>query len=154
MNKLNQKIDSHDCFIEINKNDLVVQNESNQVNCKTLEENGMINLNIEVLESEITPRINLKVLRDSYINLNIEITLLKGAKLEILDESEYSKGSEIKINSELKQNSSFELYRLNKFNQSTENTYLFMTINTHLDDIFFGRFADRRRHAGLNHPDN
>ena len=123
MNKLNQKIDSHDCFIEINKNDLVVQNESNQVNCKTLEENGMINLNIEVLESEITPRINLKVLRDSYINLNIEITLLKGAKLEILDESEYSKGSEIKINSELMQRSSFELYRLNKFNQSTENTY-------------------------------
>jgi len=123
MNTLNQNIDSHDCFVEINKNDLVIQNESDKVNCKVLEENGTINLNIETSESEITPRINLKVLRNSYINLVINITLLKGAKLEILDESEYSKGSEIKINSELKQSSSFELYRLNRFNQSTKNTY-------------------------------
>ena len=123
MSKLNRKIDLQDCFIKINENNLVVQNESNRLDCKILEENGTININIEVLESDIAPRINLKVLRDSYINLSIEITLLEKAKLEILDESEYSKGSEIKINSKLEQNSSFELYRLNRFNQSTENKY-------------------------------
>ena len=123
MSKLNQKIDLQDCFIEINENNSVVQNESNHLDCMILEENGAININIEVLESDIAPRINLKVIRDSYINLSIEITLLEKAKLEILDESEYSKGSEIKINSKLKQNSSFELYRLNRFNQSTENKY-------------------------------
>ena len=123
MNILNQKIDSQDCLIEINKNNLVVQNESNCIACKVSEENEKINLKIEVIESEIVPRINLKSSRNSYINLIISIALLKGAKLEILDESEYSKGSEIKINSELKQNSSFELYRLNRFDQSTKNTY-------------------------------
>ena len=123
MNTLNQNLGSHDCFIEINKNDLVVQNESDKINCNALEENETINLNIETSKSEITPRINLKVLRNSFINLIINITLLKGAKLEILDESEYYKGSEIKINSELKQSSSFELYRLNRFNPSTKNTY-------------------------------
>jgi len=123
MSKLNRKIDLQDCFIKINENNSVIQNESNRLDCKILEENGTININIEVLESDIAPRINLKVLRDSYINLSIEITLLEKAKLEILDESEYSKGSEIKINSKLEQNSSFELYRLNRFNQSTENKY-------------------------------
>ena len=123
MTELNTAIDSQDCYVEVNKDDLVINNESSKIHCKALEESEKINLNIEILESEIVPRVNLKVLRDSYINLSIEITLLKGAKLEILDESEYSNGSEIKINSELKQNSSFELYRLNKFNQSTENTY-------------------------------
>ena len=123
MNILNQKIDSQDCLIEINKNNLIVQNESDCIDCKASEENKKINLKIEVIESEIVPRINLKASRNSYINLIISIALLKGAKLEILDESEYSKGSEIKINSELKQNSSFELYRLNRFDQSTKNTY-------------------------------
>lgn len=123
MNILNQKIDSQDCLIEINKNNLVVQNESNCIACKVSEENEKINLKIEVIESEIVPRINLKASRNSYINLIISIALLKGAKLEILDESQYSKGSEIKINSELKQNSSFELYRLNRFDRSTKNTY-------------------------------
>ncbi len=82
-----------------------------------------VNINVEILESDIAPRINLKVLRDSYIDLSIEITLFEKAKLEILDESEYSKGSEIKINSKLEQNSSFELYRLNRYNKSTENKY-------------------------------
>ena len=123
MSKLNRKIDLQDCFIKINENNSIVQNESSYLDCKILEENGTININIEVLESDIAPRINLKVLRDSYINLSIEITLLEKAKLEILDESEYFKGSEIKINSKLEQNSSFELYRLNRFNQSTENKY-------------------------------
>jgi len=123
MSTLNQNLGSHDCFIEINKNGIVFQNESDKVNLKTLEENETINLNIETSKAEITPRINIKVLRNSFINLIINITLLKGAKLEILDESEYSKGSEIKINSELKQSSSFELYKLNRFNQSTKNTY-------------------------------
>ena len=123
MHILNQKMDSNDCLIEINKNNLVVQNESDYVNCKALEEDGNINLNIEASESKIVPRINIKVLRNSYINLTITIGLLKGAKLEILDESEYSNGSEININSELKQDSSLELYRLNRFNQSTNNSY-------------------------------
>jgi len=123
MSKLNRKIDLQDCFIKINENNSIVQNESSYLDCKILEENGTININVEVLESDIAPRINLNVLRDSYIDLSIEITLLEKAKLEILDESEYSKGSEIKINSKLKQNSSFELYRLNRFNQSTENKY-------------------------------
>ena len=123
MSKLNRKIDLHDCFIKINENNSIVLNESSCLDCKILEENGTININVEILESDIAPRINLKVLRDSYIDLSIEITLFEKAKLEILDESEYSKGSEIKINSKLEQNSSFELYRLNRFNQSTENKY-------------------------------
>ena len=68
MSKLDQKISSQECLIEINKNDFVVKNKSKKINCSALEENGLINLNIEVLESNIGPRINLKVLRDSYIN--------------------------------------------------------------------------------------
>ena len=135
MNKLDQKNDPQDCLIQIVKNNLVVHNESKYINCSALEENGSINLNIEVLESDIATRINLQALRDSYINLNIEISLLKGARLEVLDESEYSKGSEIKINSELKQGSSFELYRLNKFNQSTENKY-YHTCNLSKNCVF------------------
>ena len=142
MTELNTKIDSQDCYVEVNKDDLVVNNESSMIHFKALEESEKINLNIEILESEIVPRVNLKVLRDSYINLSIEITLLKGAKLEILDESEYSKGSEIKINSELKQNSSFELYRLNKFNESTENTYFVKSFD--VNPSIFGQFPDEK----------
>jgi len=123
MTGFNSKIDSQDCYIEINQDDLVINNKSSQINCKALEIDENINLDIKVSDSEITPRITFKVLRDEFINLDIKIVLLKQAKLEILDESVYFKGSNIVIYSELKENSSFELYRLNKFNQSTENSY-------------------------------
>ena len=123
MTGFNSKIDSQDCYIEINQDDLVINNKSSQISCKALEIDENINLDIEVSDSEITPRITFKVLRDEFINLDIKIVLLKQAKLEILDESVYFKGSNIVIYSELKENSSFELYRLNKFNQSTENSY-------------------------------
>ena len=123
MTGFNSKIDSQDCYIEINQDDLVINNKSSQISCKALEIDENINLEIEVSDSEITPRITFKVLRDEFINLDIKIVLLKQAKLEILDESVYFKGSNIVIYSELKENSSFELYRLNKFNQSTENSY-------------------------------
>ena len=123
MTGFNSKIDSQDCYIEINQNDLVINNKSSQISCKALEIDENINLDIKVSDSEITPRITFKVLRDEFINLDIKIVLLKQAKLEILDESVYFKGSNIVIYSELKENSSFELYRLNKFNQSTENSY-------------------------------
>ena len=123
MTGFNSKIDSQDCYIEINQDDLVINNKSSQISCKALEIDEKINLDIKVSDSEITPRITFKVLRDEFINLDIKIVLLKQAKLEILDESVYFKGSNIVIYSELKENSSFELYRLNKFNQSTENSY-------------------------------
>jgi Fe-S cluster assembly scaffold protein SufB len=123
MTGFNSKIDSQDCYIEINQDDLVINNKSSQISCKALEIDENINLDIEVSDSEITPRITFKVLRDEFVNLDIKIVLLKQAKLEILDESVYFKGSNIVIYSELKENSSFELYRLNKFNQSTENSY-------------------------------
>ena len=123
MTGFNSKIDSQDCYIEINQDDLVINNKSSQISCKALEIDENINLDIKVSDSEITPRITFKVLRDEFINLDIKIVLLKQAKLEILDESVYFKGSNIVIYSELKENSSFELYRLNKFNQSTENSY-------------------------------
>ena len=123
MTGFNSKIDSQDCYIEINQDDLVINNKSSQISCKALEIDENINLDIKVSDSEITPRITFKVLRDEFINLDIKIVLLKQAKLEILDESVYFKGSNIVIYSELKENSSFELYRLNKFNQSTENLY-------------------------------
>ena len=123
MTGFNSKIDSQDCYIEINQDDLVINNKSSQISCKALEIDENINLDIEVSDSEITPRITFKVLRNEFINLDIKIVLLKQAKLEILDESVYFKGSNIVIYSELKENSSFELYRLNKFNQSTENSY-------------------------------
>ena len=55
MNILNQKIDSQDCLIEINKNDLVIKNESSCVKCKALEENEKINLKIEAVESTVVP---------------------------------------------------------------------------------------------------
>lgn len=123
MTGFNSKIDSQDCYIEINQDDLVINNKSSQISCKALEIDENINLDIKVSDSEITPRITFKVLRDEFVNLDIKIVLLKQAKLEILDESVYFKGSNIVIYSELKENSSFELYRLNKFNQSTENSY-------------------------------
>ena len=123
MTGFNSKIDSQDCYIEINQDDLVINNKSSQISCKAFEIDENINLDIEVSDSEITPRITFKVLRDEFVNLDIKIVLLKQAKLEILDESVYFKGSNIVIYSELKENSSFELYRLNKFNQSTENSY-------------------------------
>ena len=123
MTGFNSKIDSQDCYIEINQDDLVINNKSSQISCKAFEIDKNINLDIKVSDSEITPRITFKVLRDEFINLDIKIVLLKQAKLEILDESVYFKGSNIVIYSELKENSSFELYRLNKFNQSTENSY-------------------------------
>ena len=124
MTGFNSKIDSQDCYIEINQDDLVINNKSSQISCKAFEIDENINLDIKVSDSEITPRITFKVLRDEFINLDIKIVLLKQAKLEILDESVYFKGSNIGIHSELKESSSFELYRLNKFNQSTENSYL------------------------------
>ena len=123
MTGFNSKIHSQDCYIEINQDDLVINNKSSQISCKAFEIDENINLDIKVSDSEITPRITFKVLRDEFINLDIKIVLLKQAKLEILDESVYFKGSNIVIYSELKENSSFELYRLNKFNQSTENSY-------------------------------
>ena len=123
MTGFNSKIDSQDCYIEINQDDLVINNKSSQISCKAFEIDKNINLDIKVSDSEITPRITFKILRDEFINLDIKIVLLKQAKLEILDESVYFKGSNIVIYSELKENSSFELYRLNKFNQSTENSY-------------------------------
>jgi len=123
MTGFNSKIDSQDCYIEINQDDLVINNKSSQISCKAFEIDENINLDIKVSDSRITPRITFKVLRDEFVNLDIKIVLLKQAKLEILDESVYFKGSNIVIYSELKENSSFELYRLNKFNQSTENSY-------------------------------
>ncbi len=124
MNELNSKISSQDCFIEVISDDVIISNDCNEIEHHISESDECIDLDIRVLVSKITPRVTFKIQREDFINIKVKLTLLKGAKLEILDESEYKHGSNIEFISELNKGSSFELYRLNIFNESSDNSYL------------------------------
>ena len=124
MNELNYKISSQDCFIEVIKGNVMVTNDCNEIKHNVSEKEGCVDLNIKVTKSKIIPRITFKIQREDFVNIKVKLILLKEAKLEILDESEYLYGSKIEFNSELNQGSTFELYRLNIFKESTDNSYL------------------------------
>ena len=124
MNKLNSKISTQDCFIEVVSDDIIITNDCNEIKHQVSENKGCIYLDIRVSESKIIPRITFKIKREDFINIQLKLTLLNDAKLEILDESEYMHGTKIEFISELGKGSLFELYRLNVFNELTENSYL------------------------------
>ena len=110
MNKLNSKINSQDCFIEIINGNVMIANDCSEINHNVSEKEGCINLDIKISESKIIPRITFKIQREDFITIKVKLILLKNAKLEILDESEYKCGSKIEFISELGQSSTFELY--------------------------------------------
>ena len=86
-------------------------------------ENGNFNGKINLKDPTEKLIINLVNECKDKVTINLTINLEPNCYLEIRDESTYNYGSEIIINSELKKNSEFELYRINKFNDETENVF-------------------------------
>ena len=121
---MNKKIENIDCFIEINNSSVEILNKVKSLNFhETCDKEGKTIYNLEVLPSEIIPRINFKVNENVEFDLNLNISIKENAKLEFLDESTYNSDSNIIILTHMLKNSLFELYRLNKFNDSSINSY-------------------------------
>ena len=57
MNKLNSKISTQDCFIEVVSDDVIITNNCNEIKHQVSENKGCIYLDIRVSESKIIPRI-------------------------------------------------------------------------------------------------
>ena len=111
------------CNIEINNMDFHIKNESDCVDCHQTKNHGVIGIKIEVLPSTIVPRITLNVSGKTAVQLDINLILKNNANLEFLDESSYNFDTDIKIKSVMEKDSCFELYRLNKLNNLSRNSF-------------------------------
>ena len=88
---MNKKIENIDCFIEINNSSVEILNKVKSLNFhETFDKEGKTTYNLEVLPSEIIPRINFKVNENVQFDLNLNISIKENAKLEFLDESDAS----------------------------------------------------------------
>ncbi len=93
----------------------------NKINLKG--EQGNFDGSIKLTDSTERLIVNLINKSDFKINLSLNIDVGPNCFLEIRDESNYDNGSEFKIESKLNKDSIFELFRLNKFNPESVNSF-------------------------------
>ena len=114
------------CSISFNGVDLTVENQSNFVSIKGVED-FMQNkkLNIEVMKSPNIQEIDLALNTDDIISLDCEINLVvdEGGRLMLLDEASYSNNTNIKLKTYLNKDSLLELYKLNVYKQENTNKF-------------------------------
>ena len=93
----------------------------NIINCN----GGQGNFDGSIKLTDSTERlvVNLINKSDFKTNLSLNIDVGPNCFLEIRDESNYDNGSDFKIESKLNKNSIFELFRLNKFNPESVNSF-------------------------------
>ena len=73
MTGFNSKIDSQDCYIEINQDDLVINNKSSQISCKAFEiDENIFEYNFEISELGLIFTLNNLIL----LNLSFLISFI------------------------------------------------------------------------------
>ena len=114
---------SSDCIIEISEK-ISIQNTSGtiKIDCSNDENNPIIDIEIE--KSKINNRIYLECNENQDIKATINIQVYDNATLEFVDETNYGCTTDITMNTAMRPNAEFELYRFNKFNVSTKNSFV------------------------------
>ena len=118
-----KSVSSLDCIIEISEK-INIQNPSDgiKINCSNIESSPTID--IEIKKSKINNRIHLTCNEKQDIKATINLQIHNNATLEFIDEANYEGATEIQMNTIMRPNAVFELYRFNKFNVSTKNSFV------------------------------
>ena len=136
------------CSIIIGE-EIKYENNSSEVDIDFKIQNDHIFGKIDILKSSKKFLINLSNVKDKKFNLELEISLNENNFLELRDESDYEHGSDINIRSTMNKNSIFEFFRLNKFKDSTKNTF-----NHNIELALNCEFRDFNFSNGSNEMDN
>ena len=136
------------CSIMIGE-EIKYENNSSEVDIDFKIQNDHIFGKIDILKSSKKFLINLSNVKDKKFNLELEISLNENSFLELRDESDYKYGSDIIIKSIMSKNSIFEFFRLNKFKDSTKNTF-----NHNIELALNCEFRDFNFSNGSNEMDN
>ena len=136
------------CSIIIGE-EIKYENNSSEVDIDFKIQNDHIFGKIDILKSSKKFLINLSNVKDKKFNLELEISLNENSFLELRDESDYEHGSDINIRSTMNKNSIFEFFRLNKFKDSTKNTF-----NHNIELALNCEFRDFNFSNGSNEMDN
>ena len=136
------------CSIIIGE-EIKYENNPSEVDIDFKIQNDHIFGKIEILKSSKKFLINLSNVKDKKFNLELEISLNENSFLELRDESDYEHGSDINIRSTMNKNSIFEFFRLNKFKDSTKNTF-----NHNIELALNCEFRDFNFSNGSNEMDN
>ena len=114
------------CLISFNGADLLVENQSSFISIEGLE-NFTQNkkLNIVVNKSTNVQKIDLALNAENVTSLDCDISLVvnEGGRLELLDETNYSNDTNIKLTTYLNKDSSLELYKLNIYKKDNVNKF-------------------------------
>ena len=112
-------------------------------------QNDQIIGKISIIKSSEKFLINLSNTSEKKFSLELEIIINENSFLELRDESDYEHGSDINIRSTMNKNSIFEFFRLNKFKDSTKNTF-----NHNIELALNCEFRDFNFSNGSNEMDN
>ena len=107
-----KSVSSLDCIIEISEK-ISIQNTSDtiKIDCSNDENNPIIDIEIE--KSKINNRIYLECNENQDIKATINIQIHDNATLEFVDETNYGRTTDITMNTAMRPNAEFELYRFN-----------------------------------------
>ena len=114
---------SLDCIIEISEK-ISIQNPSDEIKINFSNDKNYPTLDIEIEKSKINNRIHLTCNEKLDIKATINLQIYDNATLEFIDEASYEGATEIQMNTIMRPNAVFELYRFNKFNVSTKNSFV------------------------------
>ena len=118
-----KSVSSLDCIIEISEK-ISIKNTSDtiKINCSNDGNNSIID--IEIKKSKINNHIHLVCNENQDIKTTINIQIYDNAILEFVDETNYGCNTDITVNTTMRPNAEFELYRFNKFKVSSKNSFV------------------------------